>query len=75
MARTMAAQGVDPAFAYGAADVGYLVTEANRHLYTALQIEALPGRCGPPLAPGCCAFKMPTLASFRMPMNGVWSAR
>jgi hypothetical protein len=36
----MAQAGIDRAYARGAADVGYLVTGANRHLFTAMQVEA-----------------------------------
>lgn len=38
--RVMAAAGIDPVYALGAADVGYLVVEHNRHLFTALQVQA-----------------------------------
>jgi hypothetical protein len=40
LARRLAERGVDPAYALGAADVGYLVTDRNRHLFTALEVEA-----------------------------------
>lgn len=40
LAHRLAERGEDPAYALGAADVGYLVTDRNRHLFTALEVEA-----------------------------------
>jgi hypothetical protein len=40
LARRLAERGEDPAYALGAADVGYMVTDRNRHLFTALEVEA-----------------------------------
>jgi hypothetical protein len=40
LARRLAERGEDPAYALAAADVGYLVTDRNRHLFTAHEVEA-----------------------------------
>jgi hypothetical protein len=40
LVRRLAERGEDPAYALGAADVGYLITDRNRHLFTALEVEA-----------------------------------
>jgi hypothetical protein len=40
LARRLAERGEDPAYALAAADVGYLVTDGNRHLFTAHEVEA-----------------------------------
>ncbi|HEY6793842.1 MAG TPA: hypothetical protein VI248_04065, partial [Kineosporiaceae bacterium] len=39
LARRLAERGEDPAYALGAEDVGYLVTDRNRHLFTAVEVE------------------------------------
>ena len=40
LATVMEAEGIDPAYTLAAKDVGYMITPANRHLYTAHQVEA-----------------------------------
>jgi hypothetical protein len=39
-ADSMRSAGLDPAYALAAAEVGYIVTEENRHTFSALEVEA-----------------------------------